>query len=101
PTSKEKDIQHVLRSLSEHNILGDDLNPVKHRQHPYTTKRTADLMVKGVVKLVHGGYSKFIKRMEEEKLEEEFALERDVDELMRELDEEVKQADAYIQDAFK
>jgi hypothetical protein len=100
-TSKEGDIAHVLRSLKEHNILGEDLNPAKHHNHPYSTTPSTDLMIEGVVKLVHGGYSSFIKRMEEDKLVEEIALERDMEELMNDLDEEVNRADTLLQETFK
>jgi hypothetical protein len=58
-------------------------------------------MIEGVVKLVHGGYSSFIKRMEEDKLVEEIALERDMEELMNDLDEEVNRADTLLQETFK
>ncbi|KAF9100360.1 hypothetical protein BGX27_000439 [Mortierella sp. AM989] len=100
-TSRKDDIQHVLRSLEEHDILGEDLNPVEHQGHPYTTARVTDLMVEGVIKLVHGGYSKFTKRMQEEKLGEELAMDRNLDELMKELDEEINQASKYLDETFK
>lgn len=60
-----------------------------------------DLMVEGVIKLVHGGYSKFIKRMQEEKLGEELAMDRNLDELTKELDEEINQASNYLNEIFK
>ncbi|KAG0014502.1 hypothetical protein BGZ82_001737 [Podila clonocystis] len=100
-TSRTQDIQHVLRSLKEHDILGEDLDPGMHHEHPYTTTPVMDLMVEGVIKLVHGGYNKFIKRMQEEHLGEELAMDRNMDELMKELDEEVKQASIYLDETFK
>lgn len=100
-TSRTQDIQHVLRSLEEHNILGEDLHPVEHQGHPYTITPVMDLMVEGVIKLVHGGYNKFIKRMQEEKLGEELAMDRNLDELMKELDEEINQASKYLDETFK
>ncbi|KAG0306698.1 hypothetical protein BGZ99_001705 [Dissophora globulifera] len=101
PTSRTQDIQHVLRSLEEHNILGEDPHPIEHQEHPYTKTLVMDLMVEGLVKLVHGGYNKFIKRMQEEKLGEEIAMDRDLDGLMKELDEEVTQAGKYLDETFK
>ncbi|KAF9394637.1 hypothetical protein CPC16_010738 [Podila verticillata] len=100
-TPRTHDIQHVLRSLKEHDILGEDLHPVKHQGHPYTMAPVMDLMVEGIIKLVHGGYNKFIKRMQDEKLGEELAMDRDLDELMKELDEETNQASKYLDETFK
>jgi len=49
---------------------------------------------------VHGGYLKFIRRMNDERLEEELALDRNLDELMKELDEEVMHAGTFLQEQF-
>lgn len=100
PPSRAKDCSYVLRSLEEHDILGIDLNPEHHQRHPYTTQRSQDLMTKGMEELVHGGYLKFIDRMNDERMEEELALDRNLDELMKELDEEVMDADTFLDENF-
>ncbi|KAG0082824.1 hypothetical protein BGZ93_002187 [Podila epicladia] len=99
-TTTDSDIEHVMRSLDDHGILSEDLHPVKHQEHPYTTTPVVDLMTEGIIKLVHGGYNKFIRRMEEEKLEEGLAMDRNLDELMKELDDETNRAHRYLNEAF-
>lgn len=99
-SSRDKDSRYVLRSLEEHDILGIDLNPEQHQRHPYTTQYSADLMTTGMEELVHGGYLKFIRRMNDERLEEELALDRNLDELMKELDEEVMHAGTFLHEQF-
>ncbi|KAF9275132.1 hypothetical protein BGZ74_004103 [Mortierella antarctica] len=100
-TTMDSDIEHVMRSLDDHGILGEDLHPVKHQEHPYTMTPAIDLMTEGIIKLVHGGYNKFIQCMEEEKLEEQLAMDRNLDELMKELDEETNRASKYLDETFK
>ena len=98
PTMTE-DIRHVMRFLGEHDILGEEPRPIKHQAHPYTTVPVVDLMAEGARRLVHGGYNKFLRRMEEEKSSDALAKERDIEQLMKELDEETIQAEKFIEKA--
>lgn len=100
-STMDTDIQQVMCSLIEHGILGEDLCPIKHQEHPYMTTPVVDLMEEGIMKLVNGGYKKFIKRMEEDKTGEALAMDRNLDELMKELDEETSRASKYLDETFK
>ncbi|KAI1299937.1 hypothetical protein EDD11_006357 [Mortierella claussenii] len=100
-TSMTQDIRHILRSLEEHDILNGDLCPTRHQEHPFTETPVMDLVAEGSIKLVHGGYSKFVKRMEEEKLGDALVMDRNLEELMKEFDEETDQASNYLERAFK
>jgi hypothetical protein len=99
-TTMDNDIEHVMRSLIDHDILGENPRPVEHQEHPYATTHAADLMKEGFAKLVDGGFDKFIERMEEEQLGENLAKDRDLDKIMEELDEETNRANKYIEEAF-
>lgn len=100
-TTMDSDIEHVMSSLVNHDILGEVLHPVEHQEHPYTTTRAIDLMSEGVAKLVRAGYERFIERMEEEQSGENLAKDRDLDKLMEELDKETNQAGRYLEEIFK
>ncbi|KAF9914371.1 hypothetical protein FBU30_002591, partial [Linnemannia zychae] len=99
-TSIDNDVDCVMRSLMDHSILGANPKPIEHQEEPYSTIPVVDLMTEGIFKLVHGGYSKFIERMEEEKLGETLAMDRDLDELMKALDDETNRAYSYLDKIF-
>ncbi|KAF9945233.1 hypothetical protein BGZ72_001532 [Mortierella alpina] len=99
-TTMDNDIEYVIRSLTEYDILGKDPHPDDHQKHPYPKTRAADLMKEGFEKLVHGGFDKFIQRMDEEQCGENLAKDRDLEKLMEELDVETNRANKYIEEAF-
>lgn len=60
-TTMDNDIEHVMHSLIDNDILGKNPCPVEHQEHPYAMTCAADLMKEGFAKLVDGGFDKFIK----------------------------------------
>jgi hypothetical protein len=103
--SRETDILDVVRSLQEHEILAQEPCPFKHQCGPMgSVSVVEDLMEEGLVKLVEGGYSRFLQRMEQQSTLEGAILEQDIDlfddELMDNLDGEVNQAEKYLDALF-
>ncbi|KAG0275081.1 hypothetical protein BGZ96_003956 [Linnemannia gamsii] len=97
-TKMEGDIQIVMRSLREHNILDIETNTTKHSHHPFATSIVVDMMTEGFTRLVSGGYNAFLERLEEEKLGEMIA--QDMNKLLEALDDEVEMAEKYLDQSF-
>lgn len=97
-TKTDEDIKIVMESLMEHEILDRAGCPTRHQAHPFTQITVVDMMTKGFIRLANGGYSRFRRRMEEEKSGE--AAMEDLDDVVNELENETNQAEEYINRVF-
>ncbi|KAF9084719.1 hypothetical protein BGX29_002411 [Mortierella sp. GBA35] len=103
--SRETDILDVVRSIQEYGILTQEPHPRQHQCGLMSNVGAVkDLMEEGVAKLVEGGYSRFLQRMEEQSTLEGATLEQDIDlfddQLLENLDGEIDDAEKYLDTLF-
>ncbi|KAG0364184.1 hypothetical protein BGX24_004744, partial [Mortierella sp. AD032] len=95
-TKMDEDIQIVMRSLREYNILTSG-RLHQHQSHPFAQITVIDMMTIGCNKLTNGGYNRFRNRLEDEG-RGEFA--EDLDSLLDGLENETNEAEDYINSVF-
>ncbi|KAK5814474.1 hypothetical protein F5H01DRAFT_380862 [Linnemannia elongata] len=98
-TKMDEDIQIVMRSLKESNILTTTRHPSQHDAHPFAQIPVVDMMTTGCNKLTNGGYKRFRSRLEDEG-RGEFAEDDLLEDLLDGLEDETNEAEEYINAVF-